>query len=68
MSRQSSSATLATPLTDAELIEECQGLQRYLLNLEHVKVRRPQPPELRATKYTPELLDELETLYRKTLR
>jgi hypothetical protein len=54
--------------TDTTLAEECQGLQRYLLNLEHVKVRRPQPPELRDNRYTPDLLDALETLYRKTLR
>ena len=55
-------------LTEFDLTEECQVLQRYLLNLGQVKVRRLEPQELHDSRHTPELLHQLEKLYRKTLR
>ena len=54
-------------MTEVDLEDECRCLQRYLLNMEH-RMWGPLRPELRDTRYTEELLKQLKSIYRKTLR
>jgi hypothetical protein len=55
-------------LTPNEVADECQCLQRYLLNYEPVRQRRTLLPFLLDTQYSDALHGELKSIYRKSLR